>query len=178
MIFASDPQRILPMISTLLHLVRLFPFLCGGHRQLVLENLALRQHLAVYRRMVTRPKLRPTDRLFFSEAACQEQSSLVVSAPSLSSSFGRTTKRAYGRARCARFVILLFALSAANDDSPAHDGVMRSGGGAIWLTALNISQEEARAHRPFASSHSGATESVCALVPARRPLGPSAVPAL
>jgi hypothetical protein len=31
------------MISTLLHLVRLFPFLCGGHRQLALENLALRQ---------------------------------------------------------------------------------------------------------------------------------------
>jgi len=53
------------MISTLLHLVRLFPFLCGGHRQLALENLALRQQLAVYRRMVTRPKLRPTDRLFW-----------------------------------------------------------------------------------------------------------------
>jgi hypothetical protein len=27
--------------------------------------------------------------------------------------------------------------------------VMRSGGGAIWVTALNISQAEARAHRPF-----------------------------
>jgi transposase InsO family protein len=53
------------MISTLLHLVRLFPFLCGGHRQLALENLALRQQLAVYGRMVTRPKLRPTDRLFW-----------------------------------------------------------------------------------------------------------------
>ena len=53
------------MISTLLHLVRLFPFLCGGRHQLALENLALRQQLAVYRRMVTRPKLRPTDRLFW-----------------------------------------------------------------------------------------------------------------
>jgi hypothetical protein len=31
------------MISTLVHLLRLFPFLCGGHRQLALENLALRQ---------------------------------------------------------------------------------------------------------------------------------------
>jgi hypothetical protein len=31
------------MISTLLALLRLFPFLCGGHRQqLALENLALR----------------------------------------------------------------------------------------------------------------------------------------
>ena len=31
-----------PMITTLLHLLRLFPFLCGGHRQLALENLGLR----------------------------------------------------------------------------------------------------------------------------------------
>jgi hypothetical protein len=53
------------MISLLLHLLRLFPFLCGGHRQLVLENLALRQQLAVYKRTVTRPKLRTTDRLFW-----------------------------------------------------------------------------------------------------------------
>ncbi len=37
------------MISTLLHLLRLCPFLCGGHRQLALENLALRQQLAVYK---------------------------------------------------------------------------------------------------------------------------------
>jgi putative transposase len=53
------------VITVLLHLLRLVPFLCGGHRQLALENLALRQQLAVYRRMVTRPKLRPTDRLFW-----------------------------------------------------------------------------------------------------------------
>jgi transposase InsO family protein len=53
------------MISVLLHLFRLFPFLCGGHHQLALENLALRQQLAVYKRTVTRPKLRPADRLFW-----------------------------------------------------------------------------------------------------------------
>jgi putative transposase len=53
------------MITPLLHLVRLLPFLCGGSRQLVLENLALRQQLAVYKRTVTRPKLRLTDRLFW-----------------------------------------------------------------------------------------------------------------
>ena len=35
------------MITLVLHLLRLFPFLCGGHRQLALENLALRQQLAV-----------------------------------------------------------------------------------------------------------------------------------
>src|SRR5438094_2451824 len=53
------------MISTLLHLLRLFPFLCGGHRQLALENLALRQQLTVYRRTVARPRLRRGDRLFW-----------------------------------------------------------------------------------------------------------------
>jgi transposase InsO family protein len=53
------------MITLLLHVLRLLPFLCGGHRQLALENLALRQQLAVYKRTVTRPKLRTTDRLFW-----------------------------------------------------------------------------------------------------------------
>ena len=53
------------MITTLLHLLRLFPFLCGGHRQLALENLALRQQLAAYKRTAKRPKLRRSDRLFW-----------------------------------------------------------------------------------------------------------------
>jgi hypothetical protein len=40
------------------------PSLIGGHRQLALENLALRQQLAVYRRTIRRPKLRPLDLQF------------------------------------------------------------------------------------------------------------------
>ena len=52
------------MITLLLHLLRLLPVLFGGHRQLALENLALRQQLAVYKRVMTRPRLRRTDRLF------------------------------------------------------------------------------------------------------------------
>jgi putative transposase len=51
------------MITLLLHLLRLLPFLCGGHRQLALENLALRHQLAVYKRTVPRPRLRTMDRL-------------------------------------------------------------------------------------------------------------------
>ena len=51
------------MITLLLHLLRLLPFLCGGHRQLALDNLALRQQLAVYKRTVPRPRLHRTDRL-------------------------------------------------------------------------------------------------------------------
>jgi putative transposase len=53
------------MISLALHLLRLLPFLFGGHRQLALENLALRQQLAVYKRLAPRPKLRPADRLLW-----------------------------------------------------------------------------------------------------------------
>jgi len=53
------------MITLLLHLLRLFPFLCGGHRHLALENLALRQQLAVYKRTANRLKLRRSDRLFW-----------------------------------------------------------------------------------------------------------------
>src|SRR5882762_3790426 len=53
------------MITLRLHLLRLLPFLCGGHRQLALENLALRHQLAVYKKTATRPKLHTTDRLFW-----------------------------------------------------------------------------------------------------------------
>ena len=54
-----------------------------------LENLALRHQLLVLRRSVRRPSLAQRDRVLFSEADGQEQSSLVVSPPCLSSSFGR-----------------------------------------------------------------------------------------
>ena len=53
------------MISTLLSILRLLPFLVGGHRYLALENLALRYQIAVYQPTVRRPKLRATDRLFW-----------------------------------------------------------------------------------------------------------------
>ena len=53
------------MISMLLHLFQLIPFHCGCHRQLALENLALRQQLAMYKRTLTRPRLHRTDRLFW-----------------------------------------------------------------------------------------------------------------
>jgi Integrase core domain len=53
------------MITLLFHLLRLLPVLCGSHRHLALENLALRQQLAVYRKTLRRPKLHPSDRLFW-----------------------------------------------------------------------------------------------------------------
>jgi hypothetical protein len=53
------------MITLLLHLLRLLLFLFGGHRQLAIENLALRHQLSVYKRTTTRPKVRTTDRLLW-----------------------------------------------------------------------------------------------------------------
>jgi putative transposase len=56
--------------------------LCGGHRQVALENLALRHQLAVYKRMVNRPTLLSSDRLFWvalsSVWAGWKQSLLIV----------------------------------------------------------------------------------------------------
>src|SRR2546426_4243985 len=53
------------MINLLLHLLRFLPLLCGGHRQLAMEKLAVRHQLALYKRTATRPRLRPADRLFW-----------------------------------------------------------------------------------------------------------------
>jgi putative transposase len=53
------------MITLMLRLLRLLPFLVGGSRQIALENLALRQQLDVYKRTIVRPPLRRTDRLFW-----------------------------------------------------------------------------------------------------------------
>src|SRR5262245_52547644 len=53
------------MISLLLHVFRLLPFLFGGHRLLALGNLVPRQQLTIYKRTVPRPKLRTMDRLLW-----------------------------------------------------------------------------------------------------------------
>ena len=54
--------------------MRLAPALClrpfpPCHRQLALENVALRQQLTVYKRLAPRPKLRPADRRFWAGLA-------------------------------------------------------------------------------------------------------------
>jgi hypothetical protein len=54
--------------------LRLAPALClrpfpPCHRQLALENVALRQQLTVYKRLAPRPKLRPADRRFWAGLA-------------------------------------------------------------------------------------------------------------
>ena len=72
------------MISILLQMLRLFPFFCGGHRQLAVENLALRHQLAVFKRTVTRPRLRSSDRIFWvwlSKAWTAWRTALVIVTP-------------------------------------------------------------------------------------------------
>jgi putative transposase len=81
---ARIPPLLSSMITLLLHLLRLLPFLLGGHRQLALENLALRHQLSVYKRTTTRPKLRTTDRLFWIGLArvwAGWRQSLVIATP-------------------------------------------------------------------------------------------------
>ena len=56
-------HNLISMITLLLHLLRLFPFLCGGLRHLALGNLALRHQVAVYKRTVGRLRMRTADRL-------------------------------------------------------------------------------------------------------------------
>jgi putative transposase len=46
-------------------LVRAVALACRGHRELVLENLALRQQLTALKRTMSRPQLRTRDRLFW-----------------------------------------------------------------------------------------------------------------
>src|SRR5256714_2326121 len=72
------------MVTLLLRLLRLLPLLCGAHRHVALENLALRHQLAVYKRTVSRPKVCRTDRLFWvalSRVWADWRQALVIVSP-------------------------------------------------------------------------------------------------
>jgi putative transposase len=53
------------MLATLLGLFQLIWLFGRGHRAVVLENLALRQQLAIYKRKKKRPRLVGRDRWFW-----------------------------------------------------------------------------------------------------------------
>src|SRR5438046_10739604 len=93
------------MITLLLYLLRLLPFLCDGRRQLALENLALRQQLAVYKRMARRPKLRRSDRLFWvwlAKGWVGWRQSLVIVTPATVLRWRRRRCRGPRTRRCTR----------------------------------------------------------------------------
>ena len=51
------------MLAAFLVILRSLALTCCGHRAVALENVALRQQLAVFRRTDKRPALRHRDRL-------------------------------------------------------------------------------------------------------------------
>ena len=53
------------MLAALVVALRSLALICRGHRAVALENLALRQQVAVFKRTVRRPQLRHRDRLFW-----------------------------------------------------------------------------------------------------------------
>ena len=53
------------MLASILSALRLLLLLFGGHRAIAAENLALRQQLAVYKRLKSRPQLRDRDQWFW-----------------------------------------------------------------------------------------------------------------
>jgi putative transposase len=72
------------MISVLVAILSAIISAINRHRDLVLENLALRQQLAVFKRRHPRPKLQPADRLFWiwlSTAWADWRASLLIVKP-------------------------------------------------------------------------------------------------
>ena len=53
------------MLAAVLLLLRSFALICSGHRTVALENLALRQQLAMFKRTNPRPAILPRDRVFW-----------------------------------------------------------------------------------------------------------------
>ena len=53
------------MLARLIRTLRLVVLPLGGHRGIALENVALRQQLAMYQRRLVKPAVRCTDRWFW-----------------------------------------------------------------------------------------------------------------
>ena len=93
------------MVTLLLRLLRLLPLLCGAHRHVALENLALRHQLAVYKRTLTRPKVRKSDRLFWvalSRVWADWRQALVIVSPNTVLRWQRRRFREYWARLSAR----------------------------------------------------------------------------
>jgi putative transposase len=102
--------------------------LCGCHRQVALENLALRHQLAVYKNMVNRPKLLGHDRLFWVALAsvwAGWRQALVIVSPNTVLRWQRRRFRCYwarlsapavaGRPRLSRQIrVLVVRMAQAN----------------------------------------------------------------
>jgi hypothetical protein len=65
LIFRDDASHHPGMLTVLIVLARALALAFRGHRELVLENLALRQQLATLKRSVKRPHVQTRDRMFW-----------------------------------------------------------------------------------------------------------------
>src|SRR5262244_1434758 len=72
------------MLNTILIVLRTISLIFGGHEQVALENLALREQLGIFQRSVRHPKIRQKDRLFWvylQKVWKQWRSELVIVRP-------------------------------------------------------------------------------------------------
>src|SRR5262245_14427211 len=52
------------MLNTIVIVLRTISLIFGGHEEVALENLALREQVGIFQRSVRHPKIRQSDRLF------------------------------------------------------------------------------------------------------------------
>ncbi len=72
------------MLNSVLSLFRALFLILGGHEQVVLENVALREQLGIFLHTVPHPKIRASDRLFWVclQKICKDwKSALVIVRP-------------------------------------------------------------------------------------------------
>src|SRR5215469_10247212 len=61
----DNRQTLVAMLNAIVVSIRFILLILGGQKQVALENAALRQQLAVFKRNIPRPKLKNRDRLFW-----------------------------------------------------------------------------------------------------------------
>ena len=134
------------MVTLLLRLLRLLPLLCSAHRHVALENLALRHQLAVYKRTVTRPPLRRTDRRFWVGLAtvwAGWRRSLVIVTPNTVLRWQRRRFREYWTKLSARPTGGRPPVNADhNREWTDTFGLKRSRSGSGWRPAAGAGQRK------------------------------------
>src|SRR5207249_9212400 len=66
------------MLNAVLSLFRMILLILGGYEQIALENLALREQLAIFQRSVRHPKIRLMDRVFWVGVSAESLEGLEV----------------------------------------------------------------------------------------------------
>src|SRR4029453_18329141 len=138
------------MLAALLVVLRSLALICRGHRAVALENLALRQQLAVFKRTVQRPRLRPRDRLFWvllAHAWRNWRSALIVVQPETVVGWHRqwlrrrwTPRSTYGRPGRPRTTTAIRTL--VDQMGAATRCGARLGSMGNWASSASTSQSE------------------------------------